>query len=108
MKVVVTGPRKLHPDDKAVVFSTIVGVLKDRPHKVIIGGAMGVDTAAFIACAKVKLSTQDLASFYLEVVLPGYLGDAPAEFREALQASHLIVTRSISDYMDRAATRVLL
>jgi hypothetical protein len=67
-----------------------------------------VDTAAFVACAKAKLASQDLASFYLEVVVPGYLGDTPSEFREALVASHLVVARSVSECMDRAAPKVLL
>jgi hypothetical protein len=107
-KVVVTGPRRVHPEDRAVVYATMLDILKDRPHKVVIGGAMGVDTAAFVACAKAKLASQDLAGFYLEVVVPGYLGDTPSEFREALAASHLVVARSVSECMDRAAPKVLL
>jgi hypothetical protein len=74
-----------------VVFAKMVEVLKDRPAEVIIGGARGVDTAAFIACAKVKHADNDLHGFRLTVILPGSLGEAPKEFQEALRSSQLIV-----------------
>jgi hypothetical protein len=69
----------------------MIEVLRDRPAEVIIGGAKGVDTAAFIACAKVKHSDNDLYGVRLTVVLPGYLPEAPQEFQEALMASRLLV-----------------
>jgi len=91
MRVVINGPRNLHPEDRKIVFSKMVEVLRDRPAEVIIGGARGVDTAAFIACAKMKHADNDFWNFKLTVVLPGHLGEAPPEFCDALRASQLIV-----------------
>jgi hypothetical protein len=91
MRIVITGPRRLHPDDQRVVYSKVIGAIQDDPHEVIIGGAVGVDTAAFVACAKMKHSDQNHHSFRLTVVVPGCLGQAPQEFRDALKASQMLV-----------------
>lgn len=107
-KVVITGPRKLHPEDKSIVFATILDIAKDRPHSIIIGGAMGVDTAAFVAAAMAKRTTQDRNDFYLEVILPAHLGNAPMEFREALKKSNLLVDFSVHPAQESNAPRVLV
>jgi hypothetical protein len=105
---VITRSRKLRQTDKAIIFSTMIDILKDGPHSVILGGRAGAEVVAFLACAKAKRSTHDLTDFYLDVVLPGHLGDAPAEFLDALKASHLLVDYSVHGRGEARDPRVLV
>ncbi len=88
-KVVVTGVRDIHPDDPSIVYRKLLAIVQDGAGSVIIGGARGVDTAAFIACAKPMKIHKVADYFELVVVVPGYLHQAPAEFRDAVEASGL-------------------
>jgi len=107
MKVVITGPRALTEAQAKFVFSTVIGVLKDQPHSVLVGGRKGAETVAYTACAKAKRSDVALRAFHLVAVVAGWLGDASYEFQEAVRASHLVVAHAVSEVMDAAALKVL-
>lgn len=107
MKVVITGPSELTRPQFQVVVANVIGVLKDRPHTILLGGRRGAETAAYRICAQAKRCDMDLRAFHLVAVVAGWLGDAPYEFQATVRASHLVVAHAVSEVMDAAALKVL-
>jgi hypothetical protein len=96
--VVVVGRFKVSREARMIVNRTMVEVFADRPHAILLAANPGVSTAAFIMAAKQKRGgSAGLRDFYLTVVLPSGLGQAPDEFREALKSSNLTVHYSLRE-----------